>query len=85
MYDIPWLVFIATSLLIIAVPGQDLVLVMSRGLSQGAAAGVATAGGVGIGLMGHTLLATLGLGALLTASQSAFVVLKFCGAAGVRY
>ena len=37
--------FVLTSLLVILIPGQDLVLVMSRGMTQGAKAGVATAMG----------------------------------------
>ncbi len=55
------LVFIFTSIMIILIPGQDMVLVLSRSLSQGKKAGVITAFGVSIGLMGHTILATLGL------------------------
>jgi hypothetical protein len=37
-----------------------MILVMSRSTSQGARAGIATAAGVSIGLVGHTILATLG-------------------------
>ena len=69
VYDADWLLFIVTSLVIIATPGQDMVLVMSRSITQGTAAGVATAAGVSTGLIGHTLLATLGLGALLKARR----------------
>jgi len=60
-----WGLFVVASLLLIVTPGQDMVLVMSRSIAQGAAAGVATAAGVSVGLVGHTLLATLGLGAIL--------------------
>ena len=81
MLDIAWGLFIAASLLVIVTPGQDMVLVMSRSIAQGAAAGVASAAGVSVGLVGHTLLATLGLGAILRASPWLFVVLKFVGAA----
>lgn len=81
MLDIAWGLFIAASLLVIVTPGQDMVLVMSRSIAQGAAAGVATAAGVSVGLVGHTLLATLGLGAILRASPWLFLVLKFVGAA----
>ena len=79
--DVAWLLFIASSLVLIATPGQDMILVMSRSLSQGAAAGIATAAGVSIGLVGHTVLATLGLGAILRASDWLFVALKLAGAA----
>lgn len=74
-------VFIVTSVILIITPGQDMILVMSRSISQGCRAGVATAAGVSVGLLGHTLLATLGLGALLYASEVLFSAMKFVGAA----
>lgn len=83
--DASWLVFIAASLVLIATPGQDMILVMSRSVTQGAAAGVATAAGVSLGLIGHTILATLGLGAVLRTSEWLFVALKFVGAAYLVY
>lgn len=85
MADIPWILFIAASLAVIIAPGQDLILVMSRGLGQGSKAAVFTAAGVSTGLMGHTLLATFGLGALLVASETAFTVLKVIGVAYLVY
>jgi len=81
MIEAAWLLFVATSLLIIATPGQDMILVMSRSVAQGPAAGVATAAGVSIGLVGHSILAALGLGAILRASEWVFVGLKLVGAA----
>ncbi|MCW8884238.1 MAG: LysE family translocator [Motiliproteus sp.] len=66
-------------------PGQDMVLVMSRGMSQGAKAGTVTAAGVSVGLLGHTLLAAFGLGALLQASELAFSLMKWIGAAYLIY
>lgn len=80
-----WLLFIAASLALIAVPGQDMILVMSRSVSQGVAAGVTTAAGVSTGLLGHTVLATLGLGAILRTSEWLFVALKLVGAAYLLY
>jgi threonine/homoserine/homoserine lactone efflux protein len=62
-----------------------MVLVMSRSIAQGPGAGVATAAGVSVGLVGHTLLATLGLGAVLRASEWLFLALKFAGAAYLVY
>jgi threonine/homoserine/homoserine lactone efflux protein len=79
------ILFVVTSLIVIITPGQDLVLTMSRGISQGAKAGVATAAGVSVGLMGHTLFATFGLGALLLASDVVFSVIKYIGAAYLIY
>ena len=85
MIEVSWLLFTVASLVLIVTPGQDMILVMSRSIAQGAAAGVATAAGVSVGLVGHTLLATLGLGAILRTSQWLFLALKLAGAAYLVY
>lgn len=85
MIEVSWVLFIVASLALIMTPGQDMVLVMSRSVAQGPAAGVATAAGVSVGLIGHTLLATLGLGAVLRASELLFFGLKLVGAVYLVY
>jgi threonine/homoserine/homoserine lactone efflux protein len=85
MIDASWFVFVVASLVLIATPGQDMILVMSRSVAQGASAGVVTAGGVSVGLVGHTVLATLGLGAILRTSEWSFFVLKLMGAGYLIY
>lgn len=79
------LLFILTSIIIILTPGQDMILVMSQSISHGKKAGIITALGVSGGLLGHTLLATVGLGSLLMASDWLFDVIKFIGAAYLIY
>jgi len=83
--DASWLLFVVASLVLIATPGQDMMIVMSRSIAQGPLAGVATAAGVSVGLVGHTALATLGLGALLRTSEGLFTALKLIGAAYLLY
>ena len=85
MLEVSWLLFTVASLLLIVTPGQDMILVMSRSIAQGPAAGVATAAGVSVGLVGHTILATLGLGAILRTSEWLFIALKLVGAAYLIY
>jgi threonine/homoserine/homoserine lactone efflux protein len=85
MIEATWLLFVFASVLLIVTPGQDMMLVMSRSVAQCAAAGVATAAGVSVGLVGHTVLATLGLGAILRTSEWLFVALKLVGAAYLLY
>jgi len=85
MFDASWLLFTVASLVLIATPGQDMILVMSRSLVQGPRAGIVTAAGVSVGLIGHTVLATLGLGAILRTSELLFVALKLAGAAYLVY
>ncbi len=79
------ILFAVTSLILIATPGPDMILVMSRSIALGQKAGISTAAGVSTGLLGHTLLAVLGLGAVLQASQALFTTLKFAGAAYLLY
>jgi threonine/homoserine/homoserine lactone efflux protein len=85
MPEVAWLLFVVASLVLIATPGQDMMLVMSRSVAQGPAAGVVTAAGVSVGLVGHTVLAALGLGAILRASEWLFLLLKLLGAAYLVY
>jgi threonine/homoserine/homoserine lactone efflux protein len=85
MLEASWLLFVIASLVLIVTPGQDMMLVMSRSVAQGATAGVVTAAGVSAGLVGHTVLATLGLGALLRTSEWLFLAMKLAGAAYLLY
>jgi len=79
-----WL-FIATAIVLILTPGQDTFFILGRSLASGRPAGIAAALGITAGSIIHTLLAALGLSALLATSQSAFMVVKFAGAAYLVY
>ncbi|HXF80125.1 MAG TPA: LysE family translocator [Usitatibacter sp.] len=72
--------YIAASLALIATPGQDMIYVITRSLAQGRLAGVASAFGVVTGILVHTALAALGVGAILLASETLFTVVKLLGA-----
>ena len=85
MIEAYWVLFTVASLALIALPGQDMILVMSRSIAQGVKAGVVTAAGVSLGLVGHTVLATLGLGVILRTSEWLFLALKLVGAAYLLY
>jgi len=77
--------YVAASLALIATPGQDMIYVITRSLAQGRFAGVCSAAGVCIGILVHTALAALGVGAILHASETLFVALKLAGAAYLIY
>ncbi len=79
------LVYTPAALLVIAIPGPDMLLSLARGLTQGRLAGVTNALGVGIGIMLHTVLAAFGVSALLVASETAFWAMKLIGAAYLVY
>ena len=77
--------YVAASLALIATPGQDMLYVITRSLAQGRFAGVCSAIGVCLGILVHTALAALGVGAILMASETLFVMLKLVGAAYLVY
>ena len=81
----PLALYVVASLALILTPGQDMIYVVTRSLAQGRLAGVCSALGVILGILVHTALAALGVGAILQASESLFVALKLVGAAYLVY
>jgi threonine/homoserine/homoserine lactone efflux protein len=77
--------FLSASLLITLSPGPDNLLVLSLGASRGRAAGVVFGLGCALGCLSHTLLAALGISALIAASDWAFTVLRLAGGAYLIY
>jgi threonine/homoserine/homoserine lactone efflux protein len=73
--------FLSVSALVIVTPGQDTALTIRNTLLGGRAAGVCTAVGVSAGQATWTLCTSVGIGALLVASEPAFLALKLAGAA----
>jgi RhtB (resistance to homoserine/threonine) family protein len=72
--------FLALSILLILIPGPDTAVVTKNALGGGRRGGVFAAIGVAVGLVTWTLMAALGIAALLRASEVAFTVLKIVGA-----
>jgi len=64
------------SVVLFITPGPDMSLFLSRTVSGGRQAGLASVLGACIGSCVHTLLAALGISALLAASPAAFGILK---------
>jgi threonine/homoserine/homoserine lactone efflux protein len=77
--------FLGIAILVIVTPGQDTALTIRNSLLGGRPAGIATAGGVALGQAFWTLAASVGLAALLVASEPVFVALKLVGAAYLVY
>jgi threonine/homoserine/homoserine lactone efflux protein len=73
--------FVAVSAVVICTPGQDTALTIRNTLSGGRRSGIATAGGVAMGQAVWTIAASLGVVALLSASEPVFRALKLAGAA----
>ncbi len=74
------LAYTATCLALFITPGPDMSLFLSKTMSGGRRHGMAAMAGANAGCVVHTLLAAVGLSALLNASQTAFTVLKVVGA-----
>jgi homoserine/homoserine lactone efflux protein len=75
-----WLAFLVASCVIAVSPGSGAVLSMSHGLSYGVRRTTTTIVGLQLGLAVILLVAGLGVGAVLTASATAFTVIKVVGA-----
>ena len=73
--------FIVASALLAVAPGPDVIYVLTRGISQGRKAGLAAAAGFATGCIFHTLLAALGIAALIRSSELAFDAVRYAGAA----
>lgn len=75
-----WLTFVAASTALLLIPGPTILLVLSYALTQGRKVAVATAAGVALGDLIAMSASLMGLGALVLASATAFMVLKWVGA-----
>jgi threonine/homoserine/homoserine lactone efflux protein len=79
-----YLFFIASMMLNLT-PGNDMLYVASRSLSQGVKAGLFSAIGIFIGCFVHILAAVFGLSYIIAQSEVAFNTIKFAGAAYLIY
>lgn len=77
--------FLIATLILALAPGPDLLYITTRGLSQGAMAGLISALGVHTGVLIHTIIASLGLSALIASSTMGFSLVKYAGAAYLCY
>ena len=76
-----WLAFVATSAVLLAIPGPTVLLVISYALGHGRRSASSTVAGVALGDFTAMTASMLGLGALLATSAALFTVLKWVGAA----
>jgi threonine/homoserine/homoserine lactone efflux protein len=74
------LTYSIASVLLFITPGPDMSLFLSRTITNGRAAGIASVLGANLGCIVHTLLAAFGVSALVAASHTGFLILKIAGA-----
>lgn len=85
MQTVTLIVFCATVLPLIFTPGPDIMYITTRGIAQGRRAALISTLGVCTGYVVHTLLAVLGLTALVYASEPLFRLVRYAGAAYLLY
>lgn len=75
------LAFVAAALVLAVTPGPAVLYIVTRTLSQGRTAGLASVAGVALGNLMNAAVASLGLAVVLLASELAFALIRYAGAA----
>lgn len=77
--------FMGAGVLLILVPGPDLIFAITQGITNGRKAGVYTAVGLALGNTVHTFAAALGLSLIVKTSPLLFTIFKLSGALYLFY
>jgi threonine/homoserine/homoserine lactone efflux protein len=77
--------YIAVVLGFVFIPGPATLLTVARATSSGTRVGVATGAGVAAGDVFHTVMAMVGISAIIATSATLFSVVKYIGAAYLVY
>jgi len=78
-------VFLSASFLLWITPGQDTIYILTRSISQGRAAGVVSALGIGTGTIFHVTLSVAGVSVLILTSPLLFLLVKMLGSLYLIY
>ncbi|GGE61042.1 LysE family translocator [Priestia taiwanensis] len=77
--------FLVTAIVLIIIPGPDLIFTITQGMSNGRKAALATALGLSFGNIVHTLAAAFGLSLIVQTSVVVFTIFKTAGALYLFY
>ena len=77
--------FLTASILLTLSPGPDIIYVLVTGLSQGKREGILLSTGLVSGIIIHTSLVAFGISALITTSETLFLLIKLSGAFYLLY
>ena len=80
-----WFAFVIAAEIILVIPGPTIILVVSQAIAHGRQAVLPLVAGVLAGDFSAMTLSLLGLGAVLSASATLFVILKWVGALYLLY
>lgn len=75
-----WMAFTAATLFVLIIPGPTILLVMSYAISRGSGVALRMVAGVALGDFIAMTISLAGLGAVLAASATVFLVMKWVGA-----
>jgi threonine/homoserine/homoserine lactone efflux protein len=73
--------FSLATIALLIIPGPAVLFIVTRSVDQGRSAGLVSVLGIHLGTVVHVLAAALGISAVLAASQTAFDVVRYAGAA----
>ncbi|MCR9235548.1 MAG: LysE family translocator [Alphaproteobacteria bacterium] len=86
MIDQPTLItYVAIVLGFVFIPGPATLLTVARATTSGTRVGIATVAGITVGDIVHTLLAIVGVSAIIATSAVLFSIIKYLGAAYLVY
>lgn len=77
--------FMAASVALYLTPGADMMFISASGAVGGRSAGIMAGLGVSLGSLSHTMVAAMGVAALIQANPLAFDMLRYAGAAYLIY
>ena len=80
-----WLAYVATSAVVLAIPGPTILLVLSYSIAHGRQATLPLVAGVALGDSVAITLSLIGLGTLLAASALWFTIIKWMGGVYLIY
>ncbi len=79
------LLFASIIIVLALTPGPDVIYITTRGIAQGSKAALLSTAGICLGYLVYTMLAALGISALLQTSAIAFDVVRYAGASYLVY
>ncbi|MDQ7049685.1 MAG: LysE family translocator [Enterobacterales bacterium] len=80
-----FLILATVNMIAVASPGPDFAMVLKNTLQSGRKHGIATAFGIGLGILVHLTYTLLGIGFILSKSALIYAIIKWAGAAYLVY
>lgn len=80
-----YIAFIGSSIILILVPGPDIIFALTQGMVNGRKAGLVTALGLACGNLFHTLICMVGLGLIISTNPFLFSTIQVIGSMYLFY